>query len=381
MNQKIGVGIIGLGNCSKSLVEGISYFRSHKINNFGIMKPVIGGYLPSDINIVLGFDIDVRKINKSISKAIYSKPNCAKTLHQVEISEFSDIVYPAPILDGFPIHMEDRTKYKPEDVFEPHKFEDISFEKICSIVNKYKIEKNLSILVNYLPVGSQRATEFWANICLETGISFLNCIPVFIASDISWEKKFIEKGIPIIGDDMKSEFGASILSQMFQELAHVRGHKVKSHIQRNVGGNTDFMTMEEKSRLKSKKKSKENVIQFLNEGDDSFIHAGPSEYISYLKDTKIANFRIELEGFLGSPVMLEAQLTVQDSPNSAGVVIDAIRYLQVAREMGIVGALRGPSAFTQKTPPLQMGLSDSIDECNALAKRKYTDITIKQKVK
>jgi len=373
--NKINIGIIGLGNCAKSLIEGIAYFRNNNVNDFGLMKSNIGGYVPKHIDVVLAFDIDERKINICIGEAIYSKPNCAKTLYEVGENEFPNLVCPAPILDGFPVHMKDRNKYKDDEVYYPFQSMNISFDEICNIVNKYKVEENLSILVNYLPVGSQKATEFWAEICLETGVSFLNCIPVFIASDSSWEQKFIDKGIPIIGDDMKSEFGASILSQMFQELAHYRAHKVKSHIQRNVGGNTDFLTMEDKTRLKSKKKSKENVINFLNDNNETYVYAGPSEYISYLKDTKIANFRIELEGFLGSPVLLEAQLTVQDSPNSAGVVIDAIRYLQVAREMGIVGALRGPSAFTQKTPPIQMSLADSLLECDLMAKREYSKLT------
>ena len=242
------------------------------------------------------------------------------------------------------------------------------------------------VLINYLPVGSQLATEFYAEICLELGISLVNCIPVFIASDPQWEQRFVEAGIPIIGDDMRSQFGASIVSQMLQELAFERGHHVKAHIQRNVGGNTDFLNMEDKARLKSKKISKENVIRAQNDirgisTHDSFLHAGPSEYIAYYGDNKVANFRLELEGFMGSPVILDAQLSVQDSPNSAGVVIDAIRYVYVAREMGLVGALRGPSASTQKTPPEQMMFSDAIYECHALANRKLTDSTRRQLAK
>jgi myo-inositol-1-phosphate synthase len=239
------------------------------------------------------------------------------------------------------------------------------------------------VLINYLPVGSQLATEFYAEICLELGISLVNCIPVFIASDEVWEQRFIDAGIPIIGDDMRSQFGASIVSQMLQELAFERGHHVKAHIQRNVGGNTDFLNMEDKNRLKSKKISKENVIRAQNDirgisTADSFLHAGPSEYIAYYGDNKVANFRLELEGFMGAPVIFDAQLSVQDSPNSAGVVIDAIRYVYVARELGLVGALRGPSASTQKTPPEQMMFSDAIYECHALAKRELTESTRKQ---
>ena len=182
---------------------------------------------------------------------------------------------------------------------------------------------------------------------------------------------------------MKSQFGASILSQMIQELAFARGHNVKCHIQRNIGGNTDFLNMTDQSRLASKKISKENVIKCQNEirnisMDDSFYHAGPSEYIAYYKDNKVANFRVEMEGFMGSPVILDAQLSVIDSPNSAGVVVDAIRYLQVARELGLSGSLRGPSAFTQKTPPEPLTMEQTLFECNKLANRELTDITKKQ---
>jgi myo-inositol-1-phosphate synthase len=209
----------------------------------------------------------------------------------------------------------------------------------------------------------------------------LNCIPVFIASNHTWEKRFREKGIPLIGDDMKSQFGASILSQMLQELALSRGHKVKCHIQRNIGGNSDFLNMSNPERVVSKKISKENVIRSQNtirgiSEDDSFYHAGPSEYIRYHKDNKIANIHLELEGFMGSPVTLDAQLSVIDSPNSAGVVIDALRYLKVARELGIAGSLKGPSAFTQKSPPENLSYSDAIKECDALADRKFTKLIL-----
>jgi myo-inositol-1-phosphate synthase len=260
---------------------------------------------------------------------------------------------------------------------------------IDSIIEFYKkklsnilLENKVDVLINYLPVGSQLATEFWANIAIENKISFVNCIPVFIASNKEWEKKFYDNKTTIIGDDMRSQFGASILSQMLQELAFERGHKVKAHIQRNVGGNTDFLNMEDKSRLSSKKISKENVIKSQNEIrnisiDGSFLHAGPSEYIAYYGDNKVANFRLELEGFGGAPVILDAQLSVQDSPNSAGVVIDAIRYIKVANELGIYGALKGPSAFTQKTPPKQMMFVDALKECEALANRQYTDSTLR----
>jgi myo-inositol-1-phosphate synthase len=391
MNSLINVAILGCGNCAKSLVEGTQkYSDTQNQTNDGLMRAEIGGYAPKNINFVVAFDIDERKVGRPLGKALQQKPNCSWPIVPVIHSEAP--VYEAPVIDGYASLMDNYPEEKRFKVAEKLRHEtDITFgawntekerewaEKITKILLDHKVE----VLVNYLPVGSQLATEFWANICLITGISLVNCIPVFIASDPVWEQRFIDKGIPIIGDDMRSQFGASVLSQMLQELAFERGHVVKAHIQRNVGGNTDFLNMEDKSRLQSKKISKENVIRSQNtirniSEEGSFLHAGPSEYIPYYNDNKVANFRLELEGFGGAPVILDAQLSVQDSPNSAGVVIDALRYVKVAREMNIVGSLRGPSAFTQKTPPFQMMFRDAVFECEELANRRLTSVTSKQ---
>lgn len=375
--KKIRVGIVGLGNCSKSLIEAISFYKQESLDDLnGLMSPNIGGYLPSDVEVVVAFDIDERKVGKPIGEAIYAKPNCAIDLHQVDANEFPGTVFRAPTLDGYASLMDNY----PEDVrFLEAKAEPLSDQTIIDVINDSKIDA----LVNYLPVGSQIATEYWANVCLKTGVSFVNCIPQFIASDPEWNQKFVDAGIPLIGDDMRSQFGASILSQVFEELAAARGHRVKAHIQRNVGGNTDFLNMVDQSRLASKKISKENVLYGTRGRDEAegFKHAGPSEFISYLGDNKVANFRLELEGLMGSPVILDAQLSVQDSPNSAGVVIDAIRYVKVARELGLVGALHGPSAFTQKTPPKQMLLADAVKECEFLAARKITPLVQQHNVR
>ena len=371
--KKIRVGIVGLGNCSKSLIEAISYYKSASLDNLnGLMSPDIGGFLPSDVDVVVGFDIDERKVGKPIGEAIYAKPNNAIDLHKTDANEFPGTVFRGPTLDGYASHMDNY----PEDVrFVKAKAEALSDQSILDIINDSKLDA----IVNYLPVGSQEATEYWANVCLQTGVSFVNCIPVFIASDEEWNQRFVDAGIPIIGDDMRSQFGASILSQVYEELAAARGHKVKAHIQRNIGGNTDFLNMMDASRLQYKKISKENVLYGTRGRDEAagFKHAGPSEFISYYGDNKVANFRLELEGLMGSPVILDTQLSVQDSPNSAGVVIDAIRYVKVARELGLKGALHGPSAFTQKTPPLQMELADAISECEALSNRQLTETTKK----
>lgn len=367
----IKVAILGVGNCASSLYQGLYYYRE-KTSTSGVMREDIGGYFCNNIEVVAAIDIDSRKVGKTMKSAIFSKPNCTP-IYMSNIPDGPTIVK-GPVLDGVCI---------PENLKDPEDFFIVSEDEECDI-EKYLLEREVDMLINYLPVGSQKATEYYAELCLRTKISLLNCIPVFIASDPEWEKRFIEAGIPIVGDDMKSQFGASILSQMLQELAISRGHHVKAHIQRNIGGNTDFLNMTNQNRLLSKKKSKENVIRSqhdinnLNQ-EDCFFHAGPSEYIKYYGDNKVANIHLELEGFMGAPVTLDAQLSVIDSPNSAGVVIDAIRYLKVARELGIVGALRGPSAFTQKTPPQQMSYSDSMYECNALANRELSRITKMQK--
>ncbi len=389
--KKIKVAILGVGNCASSLVQGVEYYTTFSDQTSGLMADDIGGYKAANIEFVCGFDVDERKIGLPLKEAIFSKPNCTMVLNG-DIKSTAP-VYRSPVIDGVSPQMIGYPEANRFVVKEELRRTDLLgnpegySQEVVAELRKEIVERlvahEVEVLINYLPVGSQRATEFYAEICLELGISLVNCIPVFIASDPVWEQKFIDAGIPIIGDDMRSQFGASIVSQMLQELAFERGHHVKAHIQRNVGGNTDFLNMEDKNRLKSKKISKENVIRAQNDirgigSEDSFLHAGPSEYIAYYGDNKVANFRLELAGFMGAPVILDAQLSVQDSPNSAGVVIDAIRYVYVARELGLVGALRGPSASTQKTPPQQMMFSDAIYECHALAKRELTASTRKQ---
>ena len=367
----IRVAIVGIGNCASSLVQGVALAKTGNENLKGVTYAEIGGYKPSDIEFVIGFDIDVRKVGKPISEAIFSLPNCAYEIYSDAYQMESGLVYSAPLLDGVAPHMTEGTL---SECFIPTRELPVSLEQAVVLLKNCKVD----ILINYLPVGSEEATEFWANVCIAAKVPLCNCIPVFIASDPSWEKKFIDAGICLIGDDMRSQFGASVLSQMFQELAVARGHKVKCHIQRNVGGNTDFRNMENKERLISKKISKENVLRGVAGPGEAFLHAGPSEYIRFFGDSKKANFHIEMEGFGGAPVTLDAELNVEDSPNSAGVVIDAVRFLMVATEMRICGSLRGASAFTQKSPPKQMLFSEATRECDALAKRELTSSTKSQ---
>lgn len=374
----INVAIIGVGNCASALVQGVNYYRHSKSEKMpGISFQNIGGYLPTDIRFVAAWDIDARKVGLPLSEAIFAEPNCARIFH--ESIDDTVVVEHGPRLDGVSDHMID---FHDKINFDPLKGSGMSKAQIVAMLRDRKVE----VLLNYLPVGSQKATEFWMEVALEAKVPVVNCIPVFIASDPVWERKFIDAELPIIGDDMRSQVGASIVSQVLQELAYDRGCVVKFHQQLNVGGNSDFANMMNPTRIVSKKTSKENVIRAQNDirnipVEKDSLFAGPSNFIPYLKDKKVAYFRIELEAFGGAPINIDIKLEVQDSENSAGVVIDAIRYLVVAREMGIVGALRGPSALTQKTPPFQMMYRDAMAECQALANREYTKTTICQKKK
>jgi myo-inositol-1-phosphate synthase len=375
MSKKVRIAIAGVGNCFSSLYQGLEYYKDHDEDAEnksipGIMFSRIGGYHPADIQVVAAFDVDRRKVGRPVGEAIFARPNCARIF--CEQVPDGPIVQMGPILDGVSEYM----------IEQPEKYGfRLSNEKPVDIAQVLRDTK-ADILLNYCPVGSQEASEAYAQACLDAGVAFLNCIPVFIASDPVWEKKFIDAGLPIIGDDMRSQVGASILSQVIQELAFDRGAEVDFHQQINVGGNTDFNNMMVHSRLASKKKSKENVIRAQNDirgipVDPEAIFAGPSTFIPYLKDNKVAYLNVRLRGFGDAPITIDVKLSVQDSENSAGVVIVAIRYLKVAREMGIVGALRGPSSWTQKTPPEQMRYADAKAECEAFAKRDFESLKAK----
>lgn len=379
----IKVAIVGVGNCASALVQGAHKYGGIVADASGLMRADIGGYTPSDLHFVVGFDVDTRKVGRLIKDAIFQRPNCCWPVSRgvaVDASgRFDGIVHQGPRLDGISDHMAASALDPDID----HKFlpspADVPAD--AGYYASVLTQLGVGVLVNYLPVGSQRATEFWAEVCLQARVAMVNCIPVFIASSPQWSARFKAAGVPIIGDDMKSQFGASVLSQMLQELAFTRGHHVVHHIQQNSGGNTDFLNMTNHERLASKKVSKENVIRSQHDirgltTADTFIHAGPSDYIRCFGDTKVAHFQLALTGFGGAPVALDAKLTVEDSPNSAGVVIDAIRYVQVAAELGLCGALCGASAFTQKSPPKQMTLHDALVECDALAARHTTAVSV-----
>jgi myo-inositol-1-phosphate synthase len=365
--DKIKVAIAGIGNCCGALYQGFEYYRDADQEHIpGIMFANIGGYYPRDIEVVAAFDIDSRKVGLPVGEAIFSPPNCMRVF-QSTVS-FGPTVQMGEPLDGFSDYMQEQA--------EDRGFRLADAEPVN--ITEALRESGADIFINYLPVGAELATRHYAQCCVDAGVAMVNCIPVFIASDPKWERKFIDAGLPIIGDDMRSQVGASILSQILQEMAFDRGVVVDFHQQVNIGGNTDFNNMTVQSRLSSKKQSKENVIRAQNKirgidvPEDS-LFAGPSTYIPYLQDNKVAYFNLRLRGFGDAPIVLDAKLSVCDSENSAGVVIDAIRFLKVAKELGIVGALRGPSSWTQKTPPQQMMYADAKKECEALANRQLTD--------
>lgn len=352
---KIRIAIAGIGNCASSLIQGIEYYKSHKdikldTEHPGLMHFEIGNYLPGDIEVVAAFDIDVRKVNKPLKEAMLAKPNCTKIFFP-DIPDYPVKVKMGEVADGVSPHMAD---YPDDRRFIPANIQ------ACDVVYSLR-ESGADMLINYLPVGSVEATKFYANAALEAGVGFINCIPVFIASDEEWSKRFEEKNIPIIGDDVKSQIGATIIHRALTRLFMDRGVKIKHTYQLNVGGNTDFLNMLNHSRLKLKKISKTESVhcQISHKIDNENIHIGPSDYIPWMNDNKVCFLRIEGVGFGNVPMHLELRLSVEDSPNSAGVIIDAIRCCKIAIDRGIGGVLISPSAYFMKHPKTQFLDSDA----------------------
>lgn len=342
----IRIAIAGLGNCASSLIQGIDYYRTAKAGDpdrsLGLMHYDLGGYLPGDINIAAVFDIDARKVNKPVREAVFARPNCTKVFCP-DITVPDEVkVQMGRVLDGVAPHMADY----PDD----RRFV-VAEERPCDVVRVLR-ESGAEMLLNYLPVGSEEAARFYASACLEAGIAFVNCIPVFIASDAEWMRRFEEKGIPVIGDDIKSQIGATIVHRVLSKLFMDRGVKIKHTYQLNVGGNTDFLNMLSHGRLESKRKSKTEAVcsQITHRLSVDDVHIGPSDYVPWMNDNKVCFLRIEGEGFGNVPMNIELRLSVEDSPNSAGVVIDVIRCCRIAVDRGIGGALLSPSAYFMKHP-------------------------------
>jgi myo-inositol-1-phosphate synthase len=348
MSKKVRLAIVGVGNCASSLVQGIYYYKEKGLDNIeGIMFSDIGGYKPFDIEIVAAWDIDERKVGKDVSEAIFSLPNCT-TIFYKDVPKLGVKVRKGKILDGVANHM----KNFPQD-----KTFIISSEKEDELEDVVAVLKDVEadVLINYVPVGSEMAARFYAEACLKAGVAFVNAMPTFIVSDPLWGEKFEKEGIPAVGDDIKSQLGATILHRTLIQLFVDRGIPIRRSYQLNFGGNTDFLNMLERDRLKTKKISKTEAVTSLIPYDIGWenIHIGPSDWVPWLKDKKIAYIRIEGEHFGGVPMSVEVKLEVEDSPNSAGSAIDAIRCAKLAKDRNIGGPLISISAYTMKHPPKQ----------------------------
>ncbi|MBI4431922.1 MAG: inositol-3-phosphate synthase [Candidatus Omnitrophica bacterium] len=345
--KKIKVAIVGVGNCASSLIQGIEFYRRNEKaakDALGLMNYEIGGYRPQDIEIVAAFDVDKRKVGLPVKKAIFQLPNCTQLITN-HLPGPDTLVQMGEIHDGISEHMKD---YPDERRFIPSGAKPVN---VAEVLKKTGAE----VCINYLPVGSTKATEFYAEACLKAGVSFINCMPVFIVSDGKWAKRFADRGIPVIGDDVKSQVGATIVHRTLAKLCEDRGVKIDRTYQLNTGGNTDFLNMLNRSRLQHKKISKTEAVQsqLVERLDAENIHIGPSDYVPWQNDNKVAFIRIEGRGFANVPLHMEIRLSVEDSPNSAGVAIDAIRCLKLARERRIKGPLYSVSSYLMKHPPKQ----------------------------
>jgi myo-inositol-1-phosphate synthase len=337
---KIKVALAGIGNCSSSLVQGVQYYKDADPTGEvpGLMHVNLGGYHVGDVEFVAAFDVDAAKVGEDLSKAIFSSKN--NTIKFANVGEIGVEVKRGPTLDGLGKYYRqvvEESPLEPVDVAEELR------------------RSGAEVLVSYLPVGSENAQKFYAEAALEAGVAFVNAIPVFIASDPEWAQKFKDKNIPIVGDDIKSQVGATIVHRMLARLFEDRGLVLDRTYQLNVGGNMDFMNMLERERLESKKISKtQSVTSQIDHGIESNnVHIGPSDHVAWLEDRKWAYIRLEGRNFGDVPLNVELKLEVWDSPNSAGVIIDALRCAKIALDRGIGGPLLGPSAYFMKSPPVQ----------------------------
>ncbi len=375
--DKIRVAIIGVGNCASSLIQGMHYYKNAKTTDFipGVMHINLGGYHIRDIEFVAAFDIDRNKVGKDLSKAIFTPPNNTVKFADVPFSNVK--VHRGMTHDGLGKYLSQIIKKAPG-----------ATSDVVGILKETKTD----VVISYLPVGSEEATKWYVEQVLEAGCAFINCIPVFIASEKYWQRRFERRNLPIIGDDIKSQVGATILHRTLTNLYLDRGMPIDRTYQLNTGGNTDFLNMLERERLASKKKSKTNAVtsQIRARGldiDPDNIHVGPSDYVPWQKDNKLCFLRIESRHFGDVPTYLDCRLSVEDSPNSGGVVIDAIRCCKLALNNKISGALFAPSSYFMKSPPRQYTDTEAHDLTEKFIKKyqktaqKATDQKIKKKKK
>jgi myo-inositol-1-phosphate synthase len=345
-SDRVRVGIVGVGNCASSFIQGLTYYRDVRSNEPvpGLMNARIANYHVRNIDIVSAFDINARKVGRDVAQAIWAPPN--NTFRFSDVRPFGVTVRRGPTLDGL-------GKFLRDDIEQS----DAPEADVAEVL----AETKTNIVVSYLPVGSQKATEWYAARALEAGCGFVNCIPVFIAADPAWARKFERAGLPIVGDDIKSQVGATIVHRMLANLFRERGISLDRTYQLNFGGNADFKNMLERERLTSKKISKTQAVtsQLDVPLAPENIHVGPSDHVPWLTDRKCAYIRLEGTAFGGVPLSAEVKLEVWDSPNSAGVVIDAVRCAKLAMDRGIGGALVGPSSYFMKSPPQQFADSEA----------------------
>jgi myo-inositol-1-phosphate synthase len=338
--SKVRLAIVGVGNCASSLVQGLEYYKHADANDTvpGLMHVDLGGYHVGDVEIAAAFDVDAKKVGRDVAEAIVSEPN--NTIRFAEVPHLDIEVRRGPTLDGL-------GRYYRETIEES----DAAPVDVAQALR----ETEADVVVCYLPVGSEEAAKHYAQAAIDAGVAFVNCLPVFIASDQAWAQKFVAAGVPIVGDDIKSQVGATIVHRILTKLFEDRGVKLNRTYQLNFGGNMDFMNMLERDRLASKKKSKTQSVQsqMRKKLDGHDIHIGPSDYVPWLDDRKWAQIRLEGQSFGDVPLNIELKLEVWDSPNSAGIVIDAIRCAKLALDRGVAGPLIGPSAYFMKSPPVQ----------------------------
>jgi myo-inositol-1-phosphate synthase len=349
--DKARIAIVGVGNCASSLVQGLGYYAQERGASaeaaIGLMHWEIGGLRPQDVEVVAAFDVDVRKVGKDVAEAIFQAPNCTRVFYE-PVPKTGVRVRMGRVLDGISEHM---ARHPVERTFDRADLPEATHDEVVAALR----DSGAEILVNYLPVGSEQATRFYAECALEAGLAMVNCIPVFIASDPEWAERFRRAGLPIVGDDVKAQLGATITHRVLTELFRKRGVVLDRTYQLNTGGNTDFLNMLNRDRLASKKESKTEAVQSVasHRLADTDIHVGPSDYVAWQNDNKVCFIRMEGRMFGDVPLELELRLSVEDSPNSAGVSIDAIRCAKLALRRGIAGPLLPVSAFLMKHPPEQ----------------------------
>jgi myo-inositol-1-phosphate synthase len=350
--EKVRVAIIGVGNCASSLVQGVQFYREAAAGEFvpGLMHVDLAGYHPRDIEFTAAFDINAEKVGRDLSEAIFAEPN--NTARFADVPSLGVKVSRGMTHDGL-------GKYLKQLVPKARGTTD-------DIVGILK-DTRTDVVVSYLPVGSEMATKWYVEQVLEAGCAFVNCIPVFIASSAYWRQRFEQRGLPIIGDDIKSQVGATIVHRILTDLFRKRGVRLDRTYQLNFGGNTDFLNMLERERLESKKISKTQAVtsQLGHEMQERDVHVGPSDYVPWLTDRKWCYIRMEGTTFGNVPINCEVKLEVWDSPNSAGVVIDAIRCAKLALDRGIGGALNGPASYFMKSPPVQVTDDQAREEVEA----------------